>query len=391
MFEADPRRRLRVGLFSAGLLGLLAVSVVLLGQKQGLFVRQINYRTSFEHVAGLVPGAPVWLDGVVVGSVQQVRLSPDPAEQGIGVRFRVDARVSERLRTDSVARLRTVGLLGDRYLELTSGSPGEAVLESGALVPGVEPTDMAEVLAQGGDVVTNVLAVSASLRRILEMVERGEGLLGDLIMRPEGGRETMEAITGTFVHAEAVLAEVRQGRGVLGRLVTDAELEHTLTEDLATAVASFRRVSEQLANDLARDDSVMAGLLRDPEGRERVVRAVSNLDRAAQTAAEVGVRLSSGKGTLPRLIHDDEYAAALLEDLLRLAAGLRSVAEKLDYGDGSAARLLNDPTLVEDLEHVMRGVKESRFLSWALRNRRLAGERAVERDAHPTPRPIGRP
>jgi len=377
MFEADPRRRLRVGLFSAGLLALLAASVFFLGEKQGMFVRQTSFRTSFEHVAGLVPGAPVWLDGVVVGSIQEVRLPGDPSEREIEVRFRVDSRIAERLRSDSVARLRTVGLLGDRYLELTSGSPERTPLEPGQLVPGVELTDMAAVLAQSGDVVTNVLAVSASLRRILERVELGEGLVGDLIMRPQSGREAMERITGTFTHAEALLGELRQGRGVLGRLLSDAEFEQALITDLFGAVRSVRQVSEELARDLRREDSLAAGLLRDEEGRERLARVMENLDRAAAAAAQVGEALADGTGTIPRLVSDEAFADTFLEDLQRLVSTFRSIAEKLDHGEGSAARLLNDGTIVEDLELVVRGVQESRLLSCLVQSRRRAGERAV--------------
>lgn len=380
MFEADPRKRLRVGLFSAGLLILLALSVFMLGRKQGLFVRQVPFQTQFDHVAGLLPGAPVWLDGVVVGSVQQVRLPQDPSEREIEVRFRVDARIARRLRLDSVARLRTVGLLGDRYLELTSGSPGQPELEPGQSIPGVEPTDMAEVLAQSGDVVTNVLAVSASLRRILDRVEHGEGLVGDLIMRPQSGREAMERITGTFTHAEALLGELRQGRGVVGRLLADDDFEQQLVEDFSGAVRSVRRVADELTQDLARQDSLAAGLLRDDQGRERLARVMENLDRAAAAAAQVGEALAQGEGTVPRLISDDEFATTFLEDLHHLVSAFRNIAEKLDGGEGSAARLLNDATLVEDLELVVRGVQESRFLSCLIQSRRRAGEQAVDRD-----------
>ena len=69
MVESDPRRRLRVGVFMAVTIVLFGVAILLLGKKQRLFVRQVPFVARFEHVGGLVPVAPLWLNGVVVGSV----------------------------------------------------------------------------------------------------------------------------------------------------------------------------------------------------------------------------------------------------------------------------------------------------------------------------------
>ncbi len=55
------------------------------------------------------------------------------------------------------------------------------------------------------------------------------------------------------------------------------------------------------------------------------------------------------------------------------------MADKLDHGQGSASRLINDPTLVKDLENVVRGVQDSKLATWFIRNRRTAGERAAAR------------
>ena len=122
MFESDPRRKLRVGLFSAVMIALSCVAILMIGGKQGLFVKKVSYHTRFQDVGGLTPGAPVWLNGVVVGQVDDVRLPADPSMREIVVEFNVEKRVARRIRLDSRARIRTLGLLGDRYLEVSSGS-----------------------------------------------------------------------------------------------------------------------------------------------------------------------------------------------------------------------------------------------------------------------------
>lgn len=381
MFESDPRRKLRVGLFSAVMITLLCVAILMIGGKQGLFVKKVSYHTRFQDVGGLTPGAPVWLNGVVVGQVDDVRLPADPAMREIVVDFNVEKRVARRIRLDSRARIRTLGLLGDRYLDVSSGSPGAELLQDGDEVASEEPRDVAEMLSQGGDVVTNVRAISASLRRILERIESGEGVLGELITDPETGRKALEKFTSVLDQTDLLLADLRAGKGALGRLIVDPELERQLVDDIAGFASAGRRASEALARDLARDDSVVASLLRDPQGRERIDRVLDDVAAAAAGAAQVSRQLNEGDGTLSRLLADGAYAGDFLGDLAALTRSLRSIAEKLDNGHGTAGQALNDPTLWRDLEDVVRGVRESKVLGWLIRNRREAGAEVREEEA----------
>jgi len=381
MFEQDPKRRLRVGLFTGGMLVLLGFVILLLGEKQQLFVRHVRYQGRFNYVGGLVPGAPVWLNGVVVGSVEEVLLPSDPAEAEITVVFRVAARVANRVRADSRLRIRTLGLLGDRYLELTSGSPKLPRLEAGGLVPSEELTDIASVITRGGDAMTNVQAITSSLRRVLERVERGEGILGQLTVDPESGRKALRNLYSLLDHADGLVRDIRAGKGVLGKLAVDPELEARFAQDVAGMTRAGRRVAEILARDLQQDDSLLAGLLRDPDGRKRLQGTLDRLGNAAATVTAVGKEFTEGEGTLKLLLEDKEFARDFLEDLRSLTKSMRSVVEKVDLGEGSAGKLVNDPQLYEDLENVVRGVQSSRTLKWLIKNRREAGERDAQATA----------
>ncbi len=380
MIETDARRKLKVGLFTTATIALLALSILVVGKKHGLFVRYQDYSTRFFDVGGLAEGAPVWLDGVVVGSVRQVVLSPDPEDREIVVHFRVESRVAGRLRDDSRVRLRTLGLLGDRYLDLSSGSPDRPVLPPNSFVPSQQPTDVGEVFRQGGDVVTNVLAISASLRRVLDRVDRGEGILGELTTSPESGERIVDRLASVLEQADEVLRDVRDGRGILGRLVVPRAEDEKLFAELLGFVSAGRSVAEALQRDLAREDSLLAALLKDPTSRARLDGALENLARASAVLAAAGEGVREGRGTLGRLLGDEAFADAFLDDLAGLAQAMRRVSEKLDSGHGTAGKLLNDTTLYQDLEHVLRGVKESKALSWLIRNRRAAGEKAAAGD-----------
>ncbi|MGC8916115.1 MAG: MlaD family protein [Thermoanaerobaculum sp.] len=383
MLELDPRRRLKVGLFTAGTLALLALVILVIGKKQGMFTRHVAYRAQFENVAGLVPGAQVWLNGVVVGVVENVELPEDPAQRRITVQFRIREALAARIRADSRVRIRTLGLLGDRYLELSSGSPLQPLVPEGGFVPAEEPTDIAEALSQGGEAMGNVVAITVSLRRILDKMERGEGALGALVNAPVDAAKFGTKLSQILDDTSALMGDLRQGKGLFGKVLTSPEGEKVFA-DLAAAASSMRDVTSLLEEDLGRDDTVVAGLLRDPQGRERLAQTLSGLAATTQALAAATRELASGQGTLPRLLRDEAYARSFLEDLGRLTHALASVAEKLDEGKGSAGRFVNDPQLYEDLENVVRGVQQSHLLRWFIQNRRKSGEQA-----RPTPTPKG--
>jgi phospholipid/cholesterol/gamma-HCH transport system substrate-binding protein len=391
MVETEPRRRLKVGLFTGSLVVLLGIIVLLLGKRQGIFERHVRYLTRFEHASGVVPGAAVWLDGVVVGTVEAVELPSDPRQREITIVFRITARVADRVRADSKVQIRTLGLLGDRYLELSSGSPEKPALEAEAVVPSQEATDLEAALARGGDALTNILAISSSLRRILERVERGEGVLGELTAEPESGRKVVARLASVLEQADALLHDVRAGKGVLGRLIADPALETQLVNDLAATAKGGRQVAEAMARDLARDDSVIAGLLRDPQGRARVQRTLDGIADAALGVAAVSKQLREGQGTLPRVMNDAQFARAFLDDLSVLTYSLRAVAEKLDHGTGTAGILINDPGLARDLENVVRGIERSKLKTWYIRSARKAGEAANPLTPTPTPTTAAKP
>ena len=95
--------------------------------------------------------------------------------------------VAPRLRENSVATIRTYGLLGDRYIELTAGSPDAAPVQPGGLLSSIDPIDYEAVLGQSGDIVTNIVEVTASLKDVLGAIQRGEGLLGAMVRNRELG------------------------------------------------------------------------------------------------------------------------------------------------------------------------------------------------------------
>ncbi len=377
----ETRQNFRIGLMVLVSMIVLGIGIFIIGKRQQLFIRHTQYYSVFQDVLGLQSGAPVQLNGVTVGYVKSVELPEEAIGKGITVRFTVNARYTNRIREDTVASIKTEGLLGDRYLKLSGGSPDARRVLEGGLVTGKNPAELEHFLAGGEDLMENLLAISSSLRTILQRAETGKGLLGQLLAPSEEGQAAGTDLTKTIASMRRITERIEAGHGLVGRMVSDDATASAVFDDLTATSAAIRSISETLARDMAQEDTVWAAVLRDPRGARLAMETLTSLHDGSQALAAAAEQLASGQGTLPRLLQDKEYADHFLDDLQSLIRSLRSIADKLDQGEGSAGAFLNDPQIYLDLENVIRGVRESSLSSWYIRDRRKAGERALEKQA----------
>jgi phospholipid/cholesterol/gamma-HCH transport system substrate-binding protein len=386
----ETKRNLRVGLLTIAALVVLGGTILMIGDRQQLFVRHTRYHTTFRNVTGLQQGAPVKLNGVTVGFVEDIVLPTDPAEQRIIVRFTLNAGYTERIRTDTEVSIKTIGLLGDKYLEIRGGSASQERVLEGGTVTGKDPAEVAAFVESGEDLMENLLAISSSLKNILRRVEAGEGLLGEMTIAPHTGERLSDTLNTTLIAMRSILNRMDSGKGLLGALLRNDEAARSLLEDAQASASLIRELTTTVTDDLRRDGTMYSSLMRDDDGATLMRNGLVAVRDASEALAAAVEELATGEGTLPRLMQDRDFAESFLDDLDGLIHNLRSAAEKLDQGQGTAGALINDPQMYEDLENVVRGVKSSKVVSWFIRNRRKKGEKIEQRellqaDGHATP------
>jgi phospholipid/cholesterol/gamma-HCH transport system substrate-binding protein len=371
-------RVLRVGLLLLAALVALAAGIFFIGEQNNLFVRKNRYSINFESVSGVKPGNPVQLDGVDVGAVKEVILPREPQQKFIRVWISVDRRYAERIRAPepvpaskaglppwTQARIKTLGLLGDKYVELTSGSSTYPMIPSDGRIPSATPTNVDALIASGEDVMDNVVEISHSLSTILARMERGEGLLGELTSDSESGRRMRQSMVSTFERVDRIAAKVESGEGPLPRLLNDRALADRLT-------GSMERFEALLAS--AQDGpGLLPALLKDPGARQSFDQTLATLNQVAQDLQRMTADLDQSEALMPRLLKDEEYGRQVTAAVRQIVERLNSVADKLDRGEGSAAKLINDPQIYDAVKDVMVGINESRLLRWLIRNRQKAG------------------
>lgn len=370
-------REIRVGLLILAALAVLATGIFFLGQKKNLFASKNDYYVEFNSVSGLKPGNPVQLDGVDVGTVKRVELPANPWRGMIRVWIRVESRYASRLRgpqgtqkpvpnqLPSVARIKTLGLLGDKYIDLTSGSPGYEVIPDGGPIPAAQPTNVDALIASGEDVMDNVVAISSSLNKILTRLERGEGLLGELTSDSDSSRRLRDSLLGTSESLRRVAGKLETGPGPLPRLLND----RAMADQLAQSMDRLQGLLAKAEN----GPGLLPGLLNDPHAKAQLDDTLASLHKVAQDLQAFTADLEKSDALLPRLVKDEKYGREVTEQLRQTVQNLNEVSRKLDKGNGTAAKLINDPQIYDAVNDVIVGVNQSRILRWLIRNRQKKG------------------
>lgn len=145
-----------------------------------------EYKIHYNFISGLEKNAPVHFAGHSVGTVKSITIHDgNPA---VEVTIQVDQNTP--LRTDSQAFVDTLGLLGEKFVALTPGSPSTPKLEPGGTLTGSEPMPLHVLIKQMNALTTNMIPITEKANRLLEGHEKDvEGILVNLNAASENLKE----------------------------------------------------------------------------------------------------------------------------------------------------------------------------------------------------------
>jgi phospholipid/cholesterol/gamma-HCH transport system substrate-binding protein len=396
MAKTTKEKTTRVGLLVSGALITLMLFLFFIGSEQKIFARKNEYEVRLENVTGLTQGNPVRMSGVTIGTIRDIKLPQDPKQKQVEILVMIDRKYAERVRGDSRIRLKKLGLLtGDTYIEVTPGTPRFPPLEPGSIIPSQRQTDVEAIISSGEDLMDNFVQISYSLKNILQRIDRGEGLLGELTTSPETKQRVTDTLLTTLNKTNAALTHMESGKGVMGKLIYDDAYGDQLTTSLNSAAVSLASVTANLQRSFESNNGVVPALMNDPEAKTRVYSVVENLRVTSDNLARFTSSMQEGQGLVPRLLNDKEYGDQALTEFTSLVRQLNEVVTKINNGEGTAGKVINDPTIYESVNDILIGINESKLLRWLIRNRQQSGinKRAIETQKVPgapttTPPPI---
>jgi phospholipid/cholesterol/gamma-HCH transport system substrate-binding protein len=335
--------QLRVGITVIVASVTLAILVFLMRGTTGFFSSRITLYTYFDDAEGLRGGQPVALQGVNIGNVESVRVTPDPkhADMPVEVVMRIKKKFQPLVKRDAKATILTQGVLGEGFVDLDNrGATGPAVAD-GATLKSTNAPGIQDVVRSSQSTLQNLDSLVKRMDRIVANVEQGKGTVGELLNDPT----MVNKANAILNQVQGLLNDVSSGKGTIGRLLSDEELANKFADavDKLDLIVTETQNGKNNVGKFLNDESLY-----------------KNLHETVATANQLTRDLNAGKGPMGKLLRDEAFAKKLDDTVTKLS----SIVDRLDAGEGSAGKFLRDPSFYNNTDQLLI---ESRGLVKAIR------------------------
>ena len=277
-------------------------------------------------------GAPVWIFGTEVGSVKNINLDP---LQGAIVTISIDKSVQTFIKKDAQASILTMGLLGDKYIELSSGSPLAEPIHSGEMIKGGAQIEFSDIMGTASIVIGKMGEFITKLDNLVVKMEKSQGTVAKFFTDPA----VYDNLSQTTKMMSQILEDIKNSRGTMKMLIEDPSLYNKLL----TATSSIEEFSKRLNE----GTGTLKKLIEDPSLYNKTLFTISRIE-------EFSKKLNESHGTLKQLVEDPE----LYENLNRGSKQLSSILERIDKGEGLAGAFLKNEEFVRELSDALLEFKK---------------------------------
>lgn len=234
-----------VGIFIS--LGIIAFVFLLfnIGGGSTIFSSQLHLLGRFSQVKGLHQGSEVSLSGLRIGVIKDITIAKDGTKELI-VELAVSKKYAPNLRKNSTATIKTQGVLGDKYVEVSIGTEDSPALKNGEQISSGEQadlftksgnlvTDVSRYFDKEGEVtvlLNNLNKLSGNLAELSTQIKTEKGLLHEMVYGNSGS-----SFNKSTASLSNILSKIDKGEGTLGALVNDP----AVYEDLKSLMGGAKR------------------------------------------------------------------------------------------------------------------------------------------------------
>jgi phospholipid/cholesterol/gamma-HCH transport system substrate-binding protein len=294
---------IRVGIFFAICLAMLAVLIWKFGKYEPLARKGYEINVVFSSVGGIVEDASVLYGGIKVGSVDTITLD-QTGELKVIVKLSILNGV--KIRKDAKFVINTSGLLGDRYIDVTPQSATADFLKPGETVEGSTSVELSEAIHSVVDVLHQA---AGTIERVDKAIQR----IDETVL----SRPTLDHIDSALVNIDTVSSNAVGLTVSLRGVVDDSrgKVDSTLTR--------FSEAADNLKQASSNMDQVVTS------NQDDIHTAVKNLAESTARLNDILAHLEKGQGTVGKLLVDP----TLHDEIVRLVQNWRKYG--LLYKEGN--------------------------------------------------------
>ncbi len=294
----------KIGLFLLIALIILGIFIIRIDQLSLGGGQQKTYQAQFSSAAGIDLKAPVRIAGVRVGQVAAIRL-----EKGMALLdLALDPAVE--LHEGASASVVNMGILGDKYVEVSPGPLNAAPLPPGSLLAGAVPPSIDDVLKIATEIGGDVKEVTAALRKsiggdsgaekITEIVDNIRDLTATLKVLIESNQQNVNATTENF-----------------------REFSATLRDQLPVISEKINKLADQLSGVVGENRENLHGSL------ENIKTLSAKLETSADNLNSITTKIAKGEGSIGKLVNDEETVDNLNTTLNSISDGVHTLEDTM--------------------------------------------------------------
>jgi phospholipid/cholesterol/gamma-HCH transport system substrate-binding protein len=293
--------QLKVGVLILVALVILAFAILKLGAEGNLFGKRYQVVSFVANASGLRVGGPVSVAGQLAGTIKEITFLPPDQDTTKNLRLLIEIKreMINQVRADSRAKIATMGLLGDKVVDISVGTPKFRPLRDGDTLIVIPSTDYEAVVRQASGAITEVVGLTRDLKKVTTGITQGQGTLGQLITN----RQLYDNLNSTLAQSNALMARLENPRGTIGRLLDDPQLYYSLNRTVASADTIIRQITG--------GNGSVSKLLRDDTLYVHLTSVVARADSLVGT-------LSGGNGTMQKLFTDQQLYDQLVKTVTEL-------------------------------------------------------------------------
>jgi phospholipid/cholesterol/gamma-HCH transport system substrate-binding protein len=306
---------LKIGIMAVVAIVIAATLILTLSGVAGMWWQRYHLKVRFNNAGGVNQGSIVRVAGLKVGSVKSIDFVGSQIEMTLELR----KDNQQRVRTTSVATIGSMSLLGEGAIDITATADGQPIPDWGYVPAGPATAALSDVTAQASAGITDLNAV-------LHDIRVGKGTVGKLMTDEQLYKE----MTQFTAAAREVTESLQNGKGTLGQLLTNPESANQLE-------ASMRNLTA-ITDKINKGQGSLGQLMNDPAFAKSLTGATTNFET-------LSANLNQGKGTAGKLMTD----TVLYDRLNAVIAQLEKLTTNLNGGQGTMGKLMQDQALYDNL------------------------------------------
>lgn len=293
MENKEVKQNIRLGAFVLAGAVLFLTVLFYLGRENNVFSKTFTVSAVFKNVEGLKEGDNVWLSGVKIGTVKRVQIV---AEGEVVVELSLKDKQNQFIKKDATAFVGSDGFVGNKIVVIRPGAASAAIHDNDT-INSMSPTDTQELFNIAKEVGSTTRSITDDLKLISAKLNRGEGLVGELLNEGPVSRDLRETITSLkrasenadniTGQAQTLLTKINTGDGLLNKLVTDstyAETFETTLHNLGEVGKNSKKMSEDLqaiVEKMNSGDNALSVLLTDTTFAHQLRETLGNAKSAS--------------------------------------------------------------------------------------------------------------